>query len=235
MKKKISRICAFALSAAMLLCQLPYVSAAGTDYCSECQEHAERGRLKRSIDATCKTAGFDIYDCDYVDDEGNECPGTITVKVAEPTDHTSDGKTVPGVPATCTEDGTKAYELCTGCGCYLKPGTSHKLDTIVIPATGHFYTSVVTDPTCTEKGYTTHTCSVCGDSYVDNYVDALGHDYSKVMPAQPSTCKEQGWDEYKVCSRCGEEDPNNKKVFKELADHNLKFIGHENPTCTEDG
>ena len=100
MKKKISRICAFALSAAMLLCQLPYVSAAGTDYCSVCKEHAVKGQLKRSIDATCKTAGFAIYDCDYVDDEGNECPGTITVKVAEPTDHTSGGNTVPGVPAT---------------------------------------------------------------------------------------------------------------------------------------
>lgn len=29
-------------------------------------------------------------------------------------------------------------------------------------------------PTCTEQGYTTHTC-VCGDSYVDNYTEALGH------------------------------------------------------------
>ncbi|MFQ7010539.1 MAG: leucine-rich repeat domain-containing protein, partial [Oscillospiraceae bacterium] len=38
----------------------------------------------------------------------------------------------------------------------------------------HSYKDVVTAPTCTEKGYTTHTCS-CGDSYVDTYVDALGH------------------------------------------------------------
>ena len=34
---------------------------------------------------------------------------------------------------------------------------------------------MVTDPTCTEQGYTTHTCTRCGDSYVDTYVDALGH------------------------------------------------------------
>ena len=40
----------------------------------------------------------------------------------------------------------------------------------------HEYNSVVTEPTCTEKGYTTHTCS-CGDSYVDAYVDELGHEY----------------------------------------------------------
>lgn len=37
----------------------------------------------------------------------------------------------------------------------------------------HSYTDVVTAPTCTQKGYTTHTCS-CGDSYVDTYTDALG-------------------------------------------------------------
>ena len=40
----------------------------------------------------------------------------------------------------------------------------------------HSYTAVVTEPTCTEGGYTTYTCE-CGDSYVDDYTDALGHDW----------------------------------------------------------
>ncbi len=40
----------------------------------------------------------------------------------------------------------------------------------------HSYTAVVTAPTCTEQGYTTHTCE-CGASYVDAYTDALGHDW----------------------------------------------------------
>ena len=40
----------------------------------------------------------------------------------------------------------------------------------------HSYTSVVTAPTCTERGYTTHTCA-CGDSYVDSYVNESGHAY----------------------------------------------------------
>lgn len=53
----------------------------------------------------------------------------------------------------------------------------------------HSYTAEVTAPTCEEKGYTTFTCD-CGDSYVDNYVDALGHDYK-----------------YGYCTRCDEEDP----------------------------
>ena len=41
----------------------------------------------------------------------------------------------------------------------------------------HSYTAVVTAPTCTEEGFTTHTCS-CGDSYTDSETDALGHDFT---------------------------------------------------------
>ena len=40
----------------------------------------------------------------------------------------------------------------------------------------HDYKAVVTAPTCTEQGYTTHICE-CGASYVDAYTDALGHDW----------------------------------------------------------
>ena len=39
------------------------------------------------------------------------------------------------------------------------------------------FTSVVTPPTATAQGYTTHTCTVCGYSYVDSYTPALGNDY----------------------------------------------------------
>ena len=38
----------------------------------------------------------------------------------------------------------------------------------------HNYSAVTTEPTCTEQGYTTYTCSHCGDSYVGDYVGALG-------------------------------------------------------------
>ena len=235
MKKKITRILAFAITAIMLATQLPYALAADTYYCSECGKNAVRGQLKRSIDATCKTAGFEIYDCDYADDKGNECPGTITVKVADPTDHTSDHNMVPGVPATCTKKGTKAYELCTGCGCYLEPDTTNKLNSIEIPATGHSYTDVVTPATCTADGYTTHTCSVCGDSYVDTKVAALGHDFSVQKSGKEPTCKDEGYTAYIVCSHCDAVDPEHKKESIKVKNHNLKFIGHKNPTCTEDG
>ena len=42
---------------------------------------------------------------------------------------------------------------------------------VVMPCE-HSYEAVVTDPTFTANGYTTYTCSLCGDSYVDNEVPA---------------------------------------------------------------
>ena len=64
----------------------------------------------------------------------------------------------------------------------------------------HSYTAVVTAPTCTEKGYTTHTCS-CGDSYVDTYVDALGHAWDSGTVTKQPTATETGVRTY-TCTRC---------------------------------
>ena len=61
------------------------------------------------------------------------------------------------------------------------------------PPHTHKYVETVTKPTCTEKGYTTYTCSVCGDSYKGSYTDALGHSYVNGS-----------------CTRCGAKDPNYK-------------------------
>lgn len=40
-------------------------------------------------------------------------------------------------------------------------------------AVGHSYIDVITPPTLDSEGFTTHTCSVCGDEYIDSYVDKL--------------------------------------------------------------
>ena len=66
----------------------------------------------------------------------------------------------------------------------------------------HSYKDVVTAPTCTEKGYTTHTCA-CGDSYVDTYVDALGHAWDDGVVTKPATETETGVKTF-TCTRCGE-------------------------------
>ncbi len=41
----------------------------------------------------------------------------------------------------------------------------------------HSFTDEVIPPTCTEQGYTLHTCSVCADYYIDDQTDALGHNF----------------------------------------------------------
>ncbi|MBQ7670984.1 MAG: hypothetical protein IJS45_09735 [Clostridia bacterium] len=71
--------------------------------------------------------------------------------------------------AKCTEHGAE----CRTC----RNDPAH-VDAREIPATGHAYVGVVTDPTCTEGGYTTYTCSKCGDNYVDDETDPLGHSFS---------------------------------------------------------
>ena len=60
--------------------------------------------------------------------------------------------------ATCTKEGVKTFT----CSC----GDTY---TEKIAKTAHKYTTKVIAPTYDAQGYTLHTCSVCGDSYKDNY------------------------------------------------------------------
>ena len=69
-----------------------------------------------------------------------------------------------------------------------------------VEAHEHSYSAVVTAPTCTAKGYTTHTCS-CGDSYVDTYTDALGHAWDSGKVTKQPTATETGVRTY-TCTRC---------------------------------
>lgn len=57
----------------------------------------------------------------------------------------------------------------------------------------------VTDPTCTAEGYTTYTCSKCGDVKHDDAVAALGHD--DVLSGSRATCTEAG-SVTRICRRC---------------------------------
>jgi hypothetical protein len=60
---------------------------------------------------------------------------------------------------------------------------------------------VVTEPSCTEQGFTTYTCE-CGESYRGDFTDVLGHDWVVKEIVEP-TCDAQGYTVYE-CSRCGE-------------------------------
>ncbi len=99
-----------------------------------------------------------------------------------------------------------------------------------VEAHEHSYTAVVTPPTCTEKGYTTHTCA-CGDSYVDTYTDALGHAWDNGKVTKEPTETETGVKTF-TCTRCGE--TKTETIPKLTHEHSYKAVVTA-PTCTEKG
>ena len=93
---------------------------------------------------------------------------------------------IPGEPATCTQP-----QLCTKCGAVMEN------------ALGHDYAEEVTAPTCTEMGYTTYTCSRCGDTYKGDYTEAAGHKPGGwIVDKEPTTTTEGS--RHKECTVCGE-------------------------------
>ena len=94
----------------------------------------------------------------------------------------------------------------------------------------HYYTATVTAPTCTAKGYTTHTCA-CGDSYVDTYTDALGHAWDNGKVTKQPTEAETGIKTY-TCTLCGE--TKTETIPKLTHEHSYKAVVTA-PTCTEKG
>ncbi len=107
------------------------------------------------------------------------------------------------IPNSVTSIGVRAFKGCTGLTDVYYLGSAEQWNAISIGTDNdqltsanihynyhvHNYTAAVTAPTCTAKGYTTHTCS-CGDSYIDSYTNALGHSYTNG-----------------VCTRCGAAEP----------------------------
>ena len=122
----------------------------------------------------------------------SRCNGTTAITL--PKLNTTDYTYSVVKAASCTAIGTGRYVWNTT--------TYGKFQfDVTLPKTNHSYKSAVTAPTCTEQGYTTHTC-VCGDSYKDTYTAALGHDYYAAAGSD-ATCTAAAWTEYN-CSRCGD-------------------------------
>ena len=154
-----------------------------------------------------------------------QCPGafaayTIPDSVTSIGDNTFDhctSLTSVTIPDGVTSIGWRAFSNCTSLTDVYYAGSKAQWKAISISSTGnddlltanihynyvshtHSYKDVVTAPTCTEKGYTTHTCA-CGDSYVDTYTDPLGHDL-KDDAAVAATCTTAGTTAGKHCTRC---------------------------------
>ncbi len=57
-------------------------------------------------------------------------------------------------------------------------------------------------PTCTENGFTTYTCTLCGGTWEEDFEQALGHTLGDAEPAFTApTCTEIGYYTY-ICGRC---------------------------------
>lgn len=156
--------------------------------------------------------------------EGNELLTSATIHYYYNHAHVTELRNT--VEPTCTQDGYTGDEVCNICGDIISKGEK-------IMAFGHDYSIIeVTGSTCAEQGYTTYTCTVCGESYIDNYIDAIGHT-EETVAAVEATCTTAGKTEGTVCSVCGE-------VL--IAQEEIPALGHKTevrnavePTCTEAG
>ena len=145
-----------------------------------------------TTEPTCTKEGINTFTCSVCDDSYTEA--------IDKKEHTASASTMENrKEAKCEENGS--YDEVVYCSvCNEELSRTEK----TITATGHSYTSEITEPTCTEDGFTTYTCSACGDNYTADYIDALKH------TGGTANCKDKA-----VCTRCntayGEFDKNNHK------------------------
>lgn len=164
---------------------------------------------------TCTAPGFTTHKCSV-------CGETLIDSEVPATGHSV--VIHAAVEPTCTKDGLTEGTHCAVCKKVL---TAQK----IIPAVGHKYSSVVTKPSCTAKGFTTYTCSVCGHYYTADIVHAVGHTVSVDHAITPD-CTIPGLTEGTHCSVCGE-------IL--VAQKSIPATGHDYekvvtaPTCTTDG
>lgn len=69
----------------------------------------------------------------------------------------------------------------------------------------HSFVKSIISPKCVEKGYTLYKCSKCTESYTENYIDALGHNYKFVST-----------DNLKLTYKCSDCDSTVTKTKSEL-------------------
>ena len=154
-----------------------------------------------------------------------QCPGTLAACMIPDSVTSIVGYAFAGctsltnvtIPDSVTSIGYDAFSYCKSLTDVYYAGSEAQWKAISITSNGnddllnanihynyvshtHSYKDVVTAPTCTAKGYTTHTCS-CGDSYVDTYVDALGHSWDSGKVTKQPTETETGIRTY-ACTRC---------------------------------
>ena len=160
---------------------------------------------------TCTAQGYTTYTC-------VKCASSYVDHYMAIIGH-SYGAWQVRVEATCTKTGEE-FRACTACG-------AEQMRIVV--AKGHDYTSVVTAPTCTVQGYTTHTCNGCGIRYVDNYTAAAGHSFGAWETGKEASCTESG-ETHRTCTACGLEESRTVSA----TGHDYRAVVTA-PTCTAQG
>ncbi len=84
------------------------------------------------------------------------------------------------VEATCTKTGLTEGSHCSVCNKVIVAQQ-------IVDKTAHNHTSIKTEPTCIEEGFTTYTCQ-CGDTYVSDYINPLNHDYDNNLDSDCNVC-----------------------------------------------
>ena len=164
------------------------------------------------IAATCENGGKTIHRCDG-------CGSSFVTDYTSPLGHSWDEGTLV-TNATCTGEGVMEYR-CTRCGYHriegneaaghvpgddatcTQPQLCTKCGAVLKNALGDDYKSKVTAPTCTEMGYTTNTCTRCGDSNKTDYTEPAGHKPGDwIIDKEPTT--DSAGSKHKECENCGE-------------------------------
>lgn len=107
-------------------------------------------------------------------------------------------------------------------------GITYRTGTYTFSVTHYYEAGEIISPTCTEQGYTIYNCISCEDSYLSDYISALGHRYEEERVQ--TDCVNGGYVRH-ICTVCGDE-----YITDETAafGHRYTEITVE-PSCTEEG
>lgn len=111
-------------------------------------------------------------------------------------------------------------------------GVGNEALTVTFTYCGHVFTSVVTQPTCTEAGQVVNTCTVCGAEETET-LEALGHDVV-TFSGYPATCMWGGWSDGSYCRRC-DKTLTQQERLPATGKHTPRTVAAKDPTCSAAG
>ena len=172
----------------------------GDTWCKDCGKKILSGQAiaktedhswnqgKITKEPTCKEEGEKTFTCSI-------CGNTKTEKVST-TDHQHMEIRNQKNP-TCKEAGYSGDTYCADCGVKISSGKT------IAKTKNHNWDGgvITTEPTCTERGEKTFTCTICGNTDTKK-VNATGHRYGAYKIVKEPTNERKGL-KAKTCSVCG--------------------------------